>query len=144
MGHNNQCFWSHIYSFASDCNEKVFCFCGASVDEEVSRFFFIYTISFGAGLAQREGYFVSMDYFYRKFNAKMKWIIDLLISSVSAVLFLVMAVYSLYFISLGLEETSPSLGIPMAIAFASMFIMSGTVLFYVLKQLIHDIKSANK
>ncbi|MCP4312868.1 MAG: TRAP transporter small permease, partial [Bacteroidetes bacterium] len=32
--------------------------------EEISRFFFIYTISFGAGLAQKEGYFVSMDYFY--------------------------------------------------------------------------------
>lgn len=112
--------------------------------EEVSRFFFIYAISFGAGLAQREGYFVSMDYFYRKFNAKMKWIIDLLISSVSAALFLIMAVYSLYFISLGLEETSPGLGIPMAIAFASMFIMRGTVLFYLLKQLIHDIKSAIK
>lgn len=112
--------------------------------EEVSRFFFIYTISFGAGLAQREDYFVSMDYFYRKLNPKMKWIIDLIISSISASLFLIMSIYSISFIQLGLQETSPSLGIPMSIAFASMLIMSGTVLFYLLKQLINDIKSEIK
>lgn len=112
--------------------------------EEVSRFFFIYTISFGAGLAQRDDYFVSMDFFYRKFNAKMRRISDLLINSISAVLFLVMTVYSLYFIVIGLEETSPSLGIPMSLAFASMFILSGTVLFYLLKQLIHSINTELK
>ena len=79
--------------------------------EEVSRFFFIYTISFGAGLAQKENYMVSMDYFYRKFSPRMRRILDLMISSVSAVLFLIMSVYSVHFIVLGLEETSPSLGI---------------------------------
>jgi TRAP-type C4-dicarboxylate transport system permease small subunit len=109
--------------------------------EEVSRFFFIYTISFGAGLAQREGYFVSMDYFYRKFNAKMKWVLDLIISSISAALFLIMAVFSINFIVLGMSETSPSIGLPMSLAFASMFIMSGTVFYFLLKQLVHSIKS---
>ena len=109
--------------------------------EEASRFFFIYTISFGAGLAQREGYFVSMDYFYRKFNARIRRILDLIITSVSATLFLVMTVYSVHFIILGLSETSPSVGLPMSLAFASMFIMSGMVFFYLLKELIHSIKS---
>ena len=112
--------------------------------EEISRFFFIYTISFGAGLAQREGYFVSMDYFYRKFNARMRRILDLFISFISAVLFLVMAVYSVQYIVLGTTETSPSIGLPMSLAFASMFIMSGTVLYYLLRQLIHSIKSERK
>ncbi|MCK5344268.1 MAG: TRAP transporter small permease, partial [Candidatus Heimdallarchaeota archaeon] len=109
-----------------------------------SRFFFIYTISFGAGLAQREGYFVSMDYFYRKFNDKLKWIIDLLISLISAILFLVMSVYSILLIVLGLTETSPGLSFPMSVAFASMLIMSGTVFYYLLIQLIHNIKSGSK
>jgi len=109
--------------------------------EEVSRFFFIYSISFGAGLAQRENYFVSMDYFYRKFSARIRWIIDLIISSVSAILFLVMTLYSIQFIVLGLEETSPSLGLPMSIAFTSMLVLSGMVLFYLVKQIIHGIKS---
>ncbi len=112
--------------------------------EEASRFFFIYTISFGAGLAQREGYFVSMDYFYRKFNEKIKWIIDLLISSISAILFLVMSVYSISLIVLGLTETSPSLNLPMSVAFVSMLIMSGSVFYYLLRELIHHIKSGSK
>ena len=112
--------------------------------EEASRFFFIYTISFGAGLAQREGYFVSMDYFYRKFNDKIKWIIDLLISSISAILFLVMSVYSISLIVLGLTETSPGLNLPMSVAFVSMLIMSGSVFYYLLIELIHHIKSGSK
>ena len=112
--------------------------------EEISRFFFIYTISFGAGLAQRENYFVSMDYFYRKFNDRVRRIIDIIISFITAALFLVMTVYSINFIVLGLEETSPSIGLPMSIAFASMLIMSGTVFFYIVKQLIHSIKAEIK
>ena len=112
--------------------------------EEASRFFFIYTISFGAGLAQREGYFVSMDYFYRKFNDKIKWIIDLLISSISAILFLVMSVYSISLIVLGLTETSPGLNLPMSVAFVSMLIMSGSVFYYLLRELIYHIKSGSK
>jgi TRAP-type C4-dicarboxylate transport system permease small subunit len=112
--------------------------------EEASRFFFIYTISFGAGLAQREGYFVSMDYFYRKFNHKTKRIIDMITTSISAILFLLMSVYSIHFIVLGMEETSPGLGLPMSIAFLSMLIMSGTVLYYLLEQFIHQIKSGSK
>ena len=112
--------------------------------EEISRFFFIYTISFGAGLAQRENYFVSMDYFYRKFNDRVRRIIDIITSSITAVLFLVMTVYSINFIVLGLAETSPSLGFPMSIAFASMLIMSGAVFFYIVKQLIHSIKAEIK
>jgi TRAP-type C4-dicarboxylate transport system permease small subunit len=109
--------------------------------EEVSRYFFIYSISFGAGLAQREGYLVSMDYFYRKFNAGIRRIIDTVVLSVSALLFLVMSVYSIHFFVLGLDETSPGLGLPMSVAFASMPVMSMTVLYYLMRQLIHKFKS---
>ena len=109
--------------------------------EEASRFFFVYTISFGAGLAQKEGYFVSMDYFYRKFNPKMKRIIDLIISFSTVILFLLMSVFSVYFIVLGLAETSPGLGMPMSMAFASMFIMSGSVLYFSLVELIYNFRT---
>ena len=112
--------------------------------EEASRFFFIYTISFGAGLAQREGYMVSMDYFYRKLNLKMKRIVDLIISFTTVVLFLLMTVFSVYYIVLGMTETSPSLGLPMSIAFASMFIMSGSILYYSLIELINDLRTERK
>lgn len=112
--------------------------------EEASRFFFIYTIGFGAGLAQRDGYFVSMDYFYRKFNLKIRGFIDVIISLVSAILFLLMTIFSVYFIVLGLAETSPSLGLPMSIAFSSMLIMSGSVLYYLVIELFQNLKSNDK
>ena len=112
--------------------------------EEASRFFFIYAISFGAGLAQKEGYFISMDYFYNKFNPKMRGILDLLISVSSIVLFLLMSIFSIFFIQLGTIETSPSLGFPMSVAFTSMFIMSASVLYFLVVQLYDKIKTANR
>jgi TRAP-type C4-dicarboxylate transport system permease small subunit len=112
--------------------------------EEASRFFFIYAISFAAGLAQKEGYFVSMDYVYRKFNEKIKTILDLAIISFSFVLFLAMLIFSIQFILLGSTETSPGLGLPMSIAFTSMFIMSGSILYYLLIQLINRIRTLKK
>ncbi len=112
--------------------------------EEASRFFFIYAISFAAGLAQKEGYFVSMDYVYRKFNPKIRGILDLIITSFSIILFGVMLIFSIQFILLGTTETSPGLGLPMSIAFASMFIMSGSILYFLLKQLIHTARTFKK
>lgn len=112
--------------------------------EEASRFFFIYAISFGAGLAQKEGYFISMDYFYNIFNPKMRGVLDLLISVSSIVLFLLVSIFSIFFIRLGTIETSPSLGLPMSIAFTSMFIMSASVLYFLVVQLYDKIKTANK
>ena len=112
--------------------------------EEASRFFFIYAISFAAGLAQKEGYYVSMDYVYRKFNEKIKTILDLAIISFTIILFLVMLVFSIQFILLGSTETSPGLGLPMSIAFTSMSIMSGSILYYLLIQLIKTIRILKK
>ena len=85
-----------------------------------------------------------MDYFYRKFSPRIKGITDLIISLVSAVLFLLMSVFSVYFIILGLVETSPSLGLPMSIAFASMLILSGSVLYFLLIELVHNIRTVSK
>ena len=112
--------------------------------EEASRFFFIYAISFAAGLAQKEGYYVSMDYFYRKFNNSLKRILDLVITSLSMILFLLMSVFSIHFILLGAVETSPGLGLPMSLAFVSMLILSGSILYYLFIQLIDQIRTVNK
>jgi len=109
--------------------------------EEASRFFFVYAISFAAGLAQKDDEFVSMDYVYRKMNAGARRIADLTINALSIVLFLVMAVYSVQFIWLGAVETSPSLGLPMAIAFASMLVMSGSLTYFLTVQLARKIRT---
>ena len=112
--------------------------------EEASRFFFVYAISFAAGLGQKEGYFVSMDYFYRKFSSNAKRIIDLLITIVSLFLFGTMLIFSIQFIRLGMVETSPGLGLPMSFAFTSMFIMSGSVFYFLITAMIGNTKSLKK
>jgi TRAP-type C4-dicarboxylate transport system permease small subunit len=112
--------------------------------EEASRFFFIYAISFAAGLAQKDGEYVSMDYFYRKLSLQNRRRLDLITAGCSLILFIVMAVYSVQFIAIGFSETSPGLGLPMAFAFISMFVMSGAIAWFLLEQLYQTIKILRK
>lgn len=104
--------------------------------EEASRLFFIYTMSFAAGLALRDKYFVELDFFYQKFSKKMKFIIDMLIQLCTVLLFAIMGFYSLEYIRLGNIETSPSMRIPMSFAFVSILLMSVTVVVYALVEII--------
>ena len=103
--------------------------------EEASRLFFIYAISFAAGLALRDKYYVELDVLYRKFSKKTKYIIDLLIQLCTVLWFAIMALYSLQYIQLGRTETSPSMRIPMSFAFLSILIMSVTVVVYALVEI---------
>jgi len=104
--------------------------------EEASRLFFIYAMSFAAGLALRDKYFVELDYFYQKFSKTIKFIIDMLIQLCTVLLFAIMGFYSLQYIQLGSIETSPSMRIPMSFAFASILLMSVTVVVYALVEII--------
>lgn len=104
--------------------------------EEASRLFFIYAMSFAAGLALRDKYFVELDVFYRKFSKKLKFIIDLIIQLCTVFLFAVMGFYSLQYIRLGSTETSPSMQIPMSFAFVSILLMSITVIIYAFVEII--------
>ncbi|MDB4582576.1 TRAP transporter small permease [Draconibacterium sp.] len=105
--------------------------------EEASRLFFIYAMSFAAGLALRDKYFVELDVFYRKFSKKIKFIVDLLIQLCTVLLFAIMGFYSIQYIQLGSTETSPSMRIPMSFAFVSILIMSVTVIIYASVEIIH-------
>lgn len=108
--------------------------------EEASRLFFIYAMSFAAGLALHEKYFVELDVFYRKFSKRIKYIVDMLVQLCTVLLFAIMGFYSVEYIQLGSTETSPSLRIPMSFAFVSILIMSVTVVIYALI----EIKKLNK
>jgi len=103
--------------------------------EEASRLFFIYAMSFAAGLALHDKYYVELDVFYRKFSKKIKYIIDLFIQICTVLLFAIMGFYSLQYIQLGSTETSPSMRIPMSFAFVSILIMSVTVVIYALVEI---------
>ena len=98
--------------------------------EEASRLFFIYAISFAAGLALKTHYYVHLDMFYNSFPSKVKKAVDLMVPVITFLLFAIMIVFTVELIVLGLPEKSPSLGFPMAFAFFSMFIMSASICFY--------------
>jgi TRAP-type C4-dicarboxylate transport system permease small subunit len=105
--------------------------------EEASRLFFIYAMSFAAGLALRDKYFVELDVLYRKFSKKIKFIVDMIIQICTVLLFAVMGYYSIQYIQLGSIETSPSMRIPMSFAFMSILLMSVTVIIYASQEIIH-------
>lgn len=108
--------------------------------EEAARFFFIYAISFASGLAMKNGYYVHFDVFYRKMNPRQQTILQLLVSSCTLLLFLTLAAYGITFVKVGIPEHSPSLDVPMAIAFASMVLMGLGVSFYAFLDLLNNLK----
>jgi len=109
--------------------------------EEASRLFFIYAMSFAAGLAMRDKYYVELDVFYSRFTPKVKGVIDLVILVCTITLFAVMGLYSIQYIQLGAPETSPSMRIPMSYAFFSVLIMSLSVGAYAFLELIKKLNS---
>ncbi|RMG23547.1 MAG: TRAP transporter small permease subunit [Bacteroidetes bacterium] len=109
--------------------------------EEAARIFFIFTISFAAGLAAKSKYYVAMDLLYNRLSPRMQNWLDLLNNLLVLLLFGLMLVYSIDFIRLGMVETSPSMRVPMAIPFASMFIMALFILYYVLLDTLRALKS---
>jgi TRAP-type transport system small permease protein len=98
--------------------------------EEAARFFFIYAMSFAAGLAMKSGYYVHFDILFNKMNKKQQQIVNILVSMFTLILFGVLTLYALQFVKVGIPEHSPSLGVSMAIAFTSIVIMGLFVSFY--------------
>ena len=108
--------------------------------EEASRVFFIYAISFAAGLAFKQHYYVFLDLISSKLNAKTDKYLELVVNMMVFLLFLVIAIYSVPYIQMGFDERSPSLGFNMAISFTSMLLLGSSLCFYSflkMYQLIH-------
>lgn len=103
--------------------------------EEASRIFFIYAMSFAAGLAMKNEFYVHLDMFYNRFPERIKKVLNLAIPIITLALFVVMAIYSIKFILLGIPEKSPSMGFNMGIAFFSIFIMSASISYYLWKKI---------
>ena len=110
--------------------------------EEASRLFFIYAMSFGAGLAMKNEYYVHLDMFFSHFPAKMQRILVQIIPVVILFLFVLMAIYSVKFVLLGIPETSPGMSFNMGAAFFSMFIMSASISYYVWKKIQKNYKNS--
>lgn len=98
--------------------------------EEASRLFFIYSISFAAGLALKNRYYVHLDVVYEKLSDQHKKWMDLGIPILILMLFAAITVFSIELVVLGYAETSPSMGLKMAVPFLSMTIMAGSLSYY--------------
>jgi TRAP-type C4-dicarboxylate transport system permease small subunit len=112
--------------------------------EEASRFLFAYTVSFAAGLAVKEKAYVNVDVFTSLLPEMLKqWLevlLDLLVAAFMAVVFY----YSLKNLGIGRMRTSPSLTIPMHYIFASMSVMSGSIVLYSLAEVVQDTRALLK
>lgn len=124
---------------------QIFCrfspFDTPSWTEEASRLFFIYAMSFAAGLAMKNEFYVHLDMFYNRFSTRLKKLLNLAIPVISLFLFVIMAFYSVQFIVLGIPEKSPSMGFNMGVAFFSMFIMAASISYYLWRKIRKTYKS---
>lgn len=109
--------------------------------EEASRIFFIYAISFAAGLAMKNDYYVHLDTFYNRFSSKFQTFLTLAVPVISFVLFLIMVVFALQFIRLGIAEKSPGMNLNMSVAFFSMLIMAAAICYYLAIKITRIFKS---
>lgn len=109
--------------------------------EEASRIFFIYAMSFAAGLAMKGNYYVYLDLFYAKMGTYYKRLVDIVVLLAVIILFVIMGVYAVQYMKLGIMERSPSLGIPMIIPFTSIFLMSFFICLYAFYELKSKIKA---
>ncbi|MDO6603907.1 TRAP transporter small permease [Arenibacter palladensis] len=110
--------------------------------EEASRLFFIYAMSFASGLAMKNEFYVHLDMFYERFPERIKKTLNLAVPSITLILFVVMAVYAIKFVILGIPEKSPSMGFNMGIAFFSIFIMSTSISYYLLRKIMKIMKNS--
>ncbi len=112
--------------------------------EEASRICFIYAISFAAGLAMKNDFFVHLDMFYEHMPARLQKLLTKVIPVITFLLFAVMGIYSMEFIILGLTEKSPSMGLNMGVAFFSMFVMSVSIGYYLGLRIIRNFKKPGR
>ena len=110
--------------------------------EEASRLFFIYAMSFAAGLAMKSEFYVHLDMFYDRLPERIKKTLNLAVPSITLILFVVMAIYAIKFVILGIPEKSPSMGFNMGIAFFSIFIMSASISYYLLRKIMKIMKNS--
>lgn len=111
--------------------------------EEVSRLFFIFSVAFASALALKTNHFIYLDVFYNKFSKTWQKTLDYAILISTFLLFFIIAIASIKFISMGLVENSPSLGINMGIAFSSMFLLGITVCYFTVVKFIKTLKQHN-
>ena len=124
---------------------RLFLALAPSWTEEAARLFFVVAIGFAAGLGLRSGEYVHFDFLFQRMNVAWQRRVALGVDLLTVALVGVFLVFAVEFTVLGWAERSPSLKFPMAIPFAGMVVMGGSLLVYAVDRLRrHFIKSTNR
>ncbi|MEL6594095.1 MAG: TRAP transporter small permease subunit [Bacteroidota bacterium] len=111
--------------------------------EAASRLCFIYAISFAAGLALKDQYYVYLDVFFSRFSKKVQSLLERLIPLLIFFLFGLLAIFAVPFVQQGWQEQSPSMQIPMAWAFGSMLVLGLSIAYYSLLLFLQTFQSSD-
>ncbi|SHE46996.1 TRAP transporter small permease [Alkalibacter saccharofermentans] len=98
--------------------------------EEGSRFLFKFAVAFGAPLAMKKEEFVNVDILLNLLSRKVRDIFEIIIHIMTIGLFAILFKESLGLVQLGQRQQSPTLGIPMSIAYSAITIASFFILIY--------------
>jgi len=109
--------------------------------EEASRFFFLFSIAFSAGVATRRRAFVNVDILFSFMGAKLRNVLCLLID-VLVLLFMALTLrYAWLNAAVGAIQTSPSLSIPMHYIFGSIVLLAFGVCLFSFEKIHEDVKA---
>ncbi len=108
--------------------------------EELSRMVFIYTVSFAAGLAFRQGYFIQLDLWHSHLSARYSWVLDTLSTLITFVLFVLFLIYSIRFLMMGMAERSPGLAIPMFWSFGAMVLLGFSMTYFAFRNVLAHLR----
>ena len=110
--------------------------------EEAARLFFVLAIGCAAGLALRGNEYVHFDFLARRLPSVWQRRLGVAIDLLTVVLFAVFTVFALRFVLMGWAERSPTLRFPMAVPFAGVLVLGGSLTVFAVQRLWSGLTSA--
>lgn len=92
--------------------------------EELTRYFFLFAISFGAPIALLKNEYINVDLIVGKVSGKVRRVYDIVIYCIILILSIVMTKEAYTFVILGQSQRSATMPFQMSYIHASMLIMS--------------------
>jgi TRAP-type C4-dicarboxylate transport system permease small subunit len=109
--------------------------------EEATRLFFVYSVAFAAPLAMKKQEYVNVDILISLFPKKLKKIIEILNQILIIILISILLKGAVGFSQLGLNQLSPTMKIPMSVAYSSLFVALLFLLIYGIHNLVIFIRN---
>ncbi|GAK03932.1 TRAP-type C4-dicarboxylate transport system, small permease component [Geomicrobium sp. JCM 19037] len=110
--------------------------------EELSRYLFVYSIVTAAPLALRKQEFIRIDMLILALPKSIQRIYETVISVLIILFSAVLFVFGIQFTGLGLDFYAPTLGIPMAYAYAAVPILGLLLIVYGVVTIIERLQGA--